>query len=68
MDDLLKEQGFQQTGSCDSDACIVQAGRILGVPGIIVGSVGRVGQFRQYLYELREYCNRSYLNKQDRGL
>jgi len=44
MDEILKEQGFQQTGACNSDACVVQAGRILGVTHMIAGSVGKVGR------------------------
>jgi TolB-like protein len=44
MDEILKEQGFQQTGACSNDACIVQAGRVLGVARMIAGSVGRVGK------------------------
>jgi TolB-like protein len=42
MQDILKEQGFQQTG-CTSDACIVEAGQLLGVKFIIAGSLGKVG-------------------------
>lgn len=43
MDEILQEQGFQQTGACNSEACIVQVGKILGVSRMIAGSVGRVG-------------------------
>jgi len=44
MDEILKEQGFQQTGACNSDACMVQAGRILGVARMVAGGVGKVGR------------------------
>lgn len=43
MDEILREQGFQQTGACDETACLVEAGRLLPVEKMIGGSVGRVG-------------------------
>lgn len=43
MDEILREQGFQQTGACDETACLVEAGRLLPVEKIIGGSVGHVG-------------------------
>lgn len=43
MDQILKEQGFQQSG-CTSDACAVEVGQLLGVQYIIVGSVGKLGK------------------------
>jgi len=42
MDEILEEQGFQQTG-CFSDECIVEVGRLIGVEQIIAGSIGKVG-------------------------
>lgn len=42
MQEVLKEQGFQQTG-CTSDACAVQIGQLLGVSYIVVGTVGKLG-------------------------
>lgn len=42
MQDILKEQGFQQSG-CTSDACAVQIGQLLNVSYIVVGTVGRLG-------------------------
>ena len=42
MQDILKEQGFQQSG-CTSDACAVEIGQLLGVSYIIVGTVGKLG-------------------------
>jgi len=44
MDVILSEQGFQQTGVCNSDQCIVQAGRLLGVTHMVAGSLGRIGE------------------------
>lgn len=43
MQEILKEQGFQQTG-CTSDACAIQIGQLLGVSKIVVGSVGKLGK------------------------
>lgn len=43
MDQILKEQGFQESGSCDGSECAVQMGKILSVDRILVGSVGLVG-------------------------
>jgi TolB-like protein len=42
MQDILKEQGFQQSG-CTSDACAVEIGQMLGVTYIVVGTVGKLG-------------------------
>jgi TolB-like protein len=42
MQDILKEQGFQQTG-CTSDQCIVEIGQLLGVSHMVSGTVGKIG-------------------------
>lgn len=42
MNEILMEQGFQQTG-CFSDECIVEVGKLIGVEQIIAGSIGKVG-------------------------
>lgn len=42
MDEILREQGFQQTG-CTSTECAVQTGRLLGVRRTIAGSVSKMG-------------------------
>ena len=44
MQEILKEQGFQQSG-CTNDACAVEVGQLLGVNNIIVGSVGMAGSY-----------------------
>lgn len=41
MENVLKEQGFQQSG-CTSQECVVQAGQLLGVTHMIAGSVGKI--------------------------
>jgi len=35
MEDILKEQGFQQTG-CTSNECVVEAGKLLGVQKMLL--------------------------------
>ena len=42
MDEILREQGFQQSG-CTSTECAVQTGRLLGVERMVSGSVARIG-------------------------
>ncbi|HXP90379.1 MAG TPA: CsgG/HfaB family protein [Fibrobacteria bacterium] len=51
MDQILKEQGFQQSGACDGADCAVQMGKLLSVDRILVGTVGLVG--RTYTLNLR---------------
>ncbi|OGJ85930.1 MAG: hypothetical protein A2487_18170 [Candidatus Raymondbacteria bacterium RifOxyC12_full_50_8] len=41
LDEILKEQGFQQSG-CVSDECIVQMGKLAGVEQIITGTVSKL--------------------------
>jgi len=43
MQSILEEQGFQFSGACDTDECVVQVGRILGVRKVVAGSVSKVG-------------------------
>jgi len=42
MEEVLKEQGFQQSG-CTSDECAVEVGKLIGVQQIVGGSIGKVG-------------------------
>ncbi len=42
MDQILKEQGFQQTGCTDS-ACAVELGKLLSAKKILLGEVSRLG-------------------------
>ncbi|HPG39456.1 MAG TPA: PEGA domain-containing protein [bacterium] len=44
MDTILKEQGLQQSGACNTTECVVEMGQILGVDRMISGSVGKVGR------------------------
>jgi len=43
VDQILKEQGFQQSGACDAGECAVEIGKLLTVEKMVVGSVGRLG-------------------------
>ena len=43
MEEIVKEQGFQQSG-CVTDECIVTVGRLIGVEEIIGGSISKVGR------------------------
>ena len=42
MDEVLKEQGLQQSG-CISNECVVEIGQLVGVERIIGGSINKVG-------------------------
>jgi len=42
MEELLKEQAFQQSG-CVSSECMVEVGKLLGANQIVGGSISRVG-------------------------
>ena len=42
MQEVMKEQGFQQSG-CTTDECMVEIGRLIGVEKIIGGSISKVG-------------------------
>jgi len=44
MQDILKEQGFQQSGACNTDACAVEVGQLIGVEKMVSGSLGKVGK------------------------
>ena len=50
MDEILKEQGFQQTG-CTSKECAVEAGQLIGVQFMVAGSIGRIE--KTYLLSVR---------------
>ena len=43
MEEILREQGFQQSGLCDTDACVVEIGRLVGVSRIVAGTIGKLG-------------------------
>lgn len=43
MEYILKEQGFQQSGACKDNECLVNIGQLIAVQKIISGSVSKVG-------------------------
>jgi len=52
MQEVLKEQGFQSSGTtCTDEGCIVAMGKLLGVRRIIIGSVGKLGSM--YMINIR---------------
>lgn len=42
VDAILREQGFQQSGACNTSNCQVEVGQMLGVERIITGEVTRM--------------------------
>jgi TolB-like protein len=43
MDEILKEQGLQQSGTCDEASCAMEIGKLLAVKQIVMGNIGMVG-------------------------
>jgi len=43
MQEVLKEQGFQKSGACTDEACMVEIGKLLGVRRLVAGSLGKLG-------------------------
>ena len=43
MEEILKEQGFQQSG-CTNEECAIEIGQLLGVRNIVFGNIGKVGK------------------------
>lgn len=50
MEEILKEQGFQQSG-CVSSECAIDAGQLLGVQQMITGNIGKLNNI--YRIDLR---------------
>ena len=44
INEVLEEQGFQHSGACLDDACLVEMGQLLAVRYMFMGHVGRVGE------------------------
>ncbi len=42
VDAILREQGFQQSGACNTNDCQVEVGQLLGVERIVTGDVTRL--------------------------
>lgn len=43
IEEILSEQGFQLSGACSDESCIVEMGQLLAVRYMFLGHVGRVG-------------------------
>jgi curli biogenesis system outer membrane secretion channel CsgG len=43
MEEILSEQGFQQTG-CTSTECAIEVGKLLNVQKMVSGSIGKLGK------------------------
>jgi hypothetical protein len=43
METILREQGFQQSGACNSNECQIQVGQLLGVDKLVAGNLVRFG-------------------------
>jgi hypothetical protein len=41
---ILKEQGFQASGACNSAECAVEIGKLLSIDKLFIGSIGKLGQ------------------------
>lgn len=50
VDEVLKEQGFQQTG-CTTSECYVAMGQLIGADKLITGSIGKLGE--RYIVSVR---------------
>ncbi len=42
IDEILNEQGFQQSGACSNQECLLEVGQLLAVEKVIGGSIGKV--------------------------
>jgi len=43
MDQILKEQGLQQSGACDASDCAILVGKLLAVDDLVLCTIGKVG-------------------------
>ncbi|KMQ50970.1 hypothetical protein CHISP_2112 [Chitinispirillum alkaliphilum] len=43
VNEILAEQGFQLSGACSDDSCLIEVGQLLAVKYMFMGHVGRVG-------------------------
>lgn len=41
MDTIMEELGFQYSGACNTDECIVQVGQMLGATKMVAGSISK---------------------------
>ncbi|MFC1627699.1 CsgG/HfaB family protein [Gemmatimonadota bacterium] len=51
METIMDEIGFQSSGACNTNECIIQIGQILGMRKMVAGSVSRIGNI--YVIQIR---------------
>lgn len=51
MNVIMREQGFQHSGACTDEGCMIEIGQLLGVTQLVTGSVGRLGSL--YMINVR---------------
>jgi len=51
MEQIMEEMGFQASGACNTDECVVQVGQVLGASKMVAGSVSKVGNL--YTLQIR---------------
>ncbi len=67
---ILKESRFQQTGICQEEDCLVEAGNLLGVEKIITGTISLVGTTYNVVLKLIDVATaklESSVNKKHSG-
>lgn len=75
-DEILKEQGFAQSGACNETACLIEAGKYLSVQKMVGGSVGKFGETWTVNVRLLDVktgkvekaCIKNYIGKMDQLL
>ncbi|MBN2857255.1 MAG: hypothetical protein JXN63_02530 [Candidatus Delongbacteria bacterium] len=68
LDNIIEEQGLQNSGLCDDNACLVKIGGIIGANKMITGSIGNIGtvysvSLRMFDVETAKNDNSVTLNK-----
>jgi len=43
VEDILREQGLQQSGACTRDECVAEVGNLLNAEWMLAGGIGRIG-------------------------
>ena len=51
MNLVLAEQGFQKSGACDYDACLLEIGQLLGIQFLVAAPLEKLKTFTHLIYE-----------------
>jgi TolB-like protein len=62
VSEILKEQGFQQTGACNEISCMVKAGQLLGVNYLVAGRVSRAAEIISFSARLIDVASGAILS------